>query len=86
MRYAQAKRESKDYDETNFWVGVGQMGVYAVSVFFFMGGIVLIISSDIFIKNAKQANRNSFVTFLYMTFRRYMRFAPVTVFIEFYMT
>ena len=72
------------FEKHNPFVSVFQMGLYSVSVFFFMGGFVSIISIEGFYNKAKQAGRSNLGCFLYLALRRYIRSAPVYYLVEIY--
>ena len=66
-----------EYLRTSQGVGVIQMALYAVSIFFFMGGFVTVIAGQSFIRKAKAAGRGNWAIYLYMVVRRWARVFPV---------
>ena len=83
-RYTSDFKAMTKFFQASVGVGFAQMGFYSVSMFFFIGGFVSIMSSDNFYEKAKKAKRGCCSCYLYMVLRRYVRMAPILFVIELY--
>ena len=82
--YTAAPSELKNYYTKSPILGMAQMGIYSVSMFFFIGGFVSIIAGESFYKKALKVKRGCCSNYFYMVLRRYMRMAPVLIIVELY--
>ena len=72
------------FEKKNPSFAIFQLGYFSVPIFFFIGGFVSIISIEKFYQKSRQAGKNSFTIFVYLSFRRYFRYAPVLFLVTLY--
>ena len=82
--YASSPKEALNFVRNNWGSTMAQMGFYAVSLFYIIGGFVSIISSQVFYEKAKKAGRSCCAIYFYMILKRYARFAPLLFLVVMY--